>query len=419
MSKNKKVNKKGDFTAAQKPKKNVFLISFVSVFVSIALIIGLIFGIIALSQNVNAAFKYSSEIISEELASFLVSYYKYEYMSMLSKNGVPGVADTPEFWNSKYSEENTHGDFLVYNTVEYIKQVLVASILFDNYDRLSGVEKRDIRLAAEEILDYQAGGSVADFNEATAKYGFTYSVFDDAAELLYKAGAAREAIFGVDGSKLVGDTVSCDEFFRTYTRVKLLFIRTENRFKLDENGNRIKGSDGNLETVPLTDEEKAERQRAIEEIRAAIEAYDNGEDGAMNSTMFMEYMKDFAKDGDESKMESGYYFHPNSEYTAAFADESESFYKIVEAAFSVGSGECIEVKTDFGVCFVYGETIIANDYLNTNVEVFFKDFYKIGASYLFNELLYELSFDVKVKDRFYKNIDVINTPYNSIYYPRF
>ncbi len=419
MSKNKNVKKSRNFAVAQNPKRNVFLISFVSVFVSIAVIIGAVFGIIAISKNANAAFKYSSEIISEELASFLVSYYKYEYMSMLSKSGVEGVEDTPEFWNSKYSDENTHGDFLIYSTVEYIKQVLVASILFDNYDKLSGVEKRDIKLAAKEILDYQAEGSVDVFNEKTAGFGFTYSIFDDAAELLYKAGAAKEAIFGTDGSKLIGDSKSCDEFFISYARTKLLFIRTENRFKLDENGNRILGSDGNAETVPLTEEEKAERNQAIEEIRAAIEAYDNGEDGAINSTMFGEYLKDYAADGDAGKIESGYYFHPNSEYTAAFADESEAFTEIVTTALSIGIGECVEVKTDFGICFVYRDVIVSDAYLDTGLEVFFKDFYKIGSSYLFNNLLYEFSADVKVRDRFFKNVDIINTPYNSIYYPRF
>lgn len=419
MSKKQKENSKRNFAKNQKPKRNVFLISFVSVFVAIAVTVGAVFGIIAISKNAKAAFKYSSQIISEELASFFASYYKYEYMSMLSKSGVDGVEDTPEFWNTKYNDENTHGDFLVYSTTEYIKQLLVASILFDNYDKLSGVEKRNIRLAAEEILDYQAEGSIDVFNENTAEFGFTYSVFDDAAEMLYKAGAAMESVFGTDGSKLVGDAESCQEILITYTRVKLLFIRTEDRFKLDENGNRIIGSDGNAETVPLTEEEKAERNQAIEEIRAAIKAYDEEKDGAMNATMFGEYMKDFAADGDAGKIDSGYYFHPNSEYTSVFAKESKSFEEIVNAAFEVGVGGCAEVKTDFGVCFVYGDTLVSGAYLDTGLEVFFKDFYKIGANYLFNELLFELSSNVKVEDRFFKNIDIINLPYNSIYYPRF
>ena len=133
MKKKKNNNYKVQFNKAEpKSNRNVLIISFISVFVAIAVIIGVIFGAIAISKNSKAAFKYEGVTMSEELASFFVSYYKYEYLAMLKRSGVTAAEDTSAFWSTKCNSVNTYGEFLEYNTREYIKQIIVANYLFDN-----------------------------------------------------------------------------------------------------------------------------------------------------------------------------------------------------------------------------------------------------------------------------------------------
>lgn len=417
MKKKKNNNYKAHFEPNKNgSKRNVFLICFVSIFVAVALIIGAVFGIIAAVENSNAAFKYEGMTISEELASFFVSYYKYEYLSMLKRNGVSNAEDTKEFWNTKCNSVNTYGEFLEYNTREYIKQILVANFLFDNTKKLSAAEKRDIELAAEEILDYHADGSVETFNEETAEFGFTYSIFEDAAKMLYKATVARSVIFGSDGSKISSEADSCNDFLSKYSRVKLLFIRTSDKFKLDDKGNRVQGDDGNDVLEVLSAEERAERAQDIEEIRAAISAIHEDGDMQMSPELFDYYLKKYANDGDSSKSDDGYYFYSSSVFTVEFAKEFEDI--VDKSINSMSVGDFAEVKTDFGVCFIYKCDIEPGAYFDQDEDSCFLDFYELAAIYTFDEMLKKLSADVVVKERF-DNIDIISMPYNSVFYPRF
>lgn len=417
MKKKKNNNYKVQFNKAEpKSNRNVLIISFISVFVAIAVIIGVIFGAIAISKNSKAAFKYEGATMSEELASFFVSYYKYEYLAMLKRSGVTAAEDTSAFWSTKCNSVNTYGEFLEHNTREYIKQIIVANYLFDNYARLTAAEKRDISLAAEEILDYYAEGSVDKFNEETAEYGFTYSVFNEASKMLYKATVARSVIFGADGSKISSDTDSCNEFLSQYSRVKLLFIRTSDRFALDENGNRILGSDGNDTLIPLTDEERAERTADIEAIRAAIAAITEDGDVQMSPELFNHYLGKYSKDGDSARLNDGYYFYGSSAFTTDFA---KSFSDIVDKSMNqMTIGDFAEVTTDFGVCFIYKCDVESGAYFDREDDSCFLDFFELAAVYTFDKMLSEFSKDVVVKDGF-DNIDIIGMPYNDVFYPRF
>jgi len=418
MKKKKNSNYKANFTKAEAPtgRRNVALIAFVSIFVAVAIIVGAVFGITAAVKNSKAAFKYKNITMSEELASFFVSYYKYEYISMLTRSGVTDAADTEEFWSKKCNTVNTYGEFLEYNTREYIKQILVANYIFDSYARLSAVEKRDIELAAEEILDYHADGSVEKFNEETAEFGFTYSIFHDAAEMLYKATVARDVIFGSDGAKIAQDSESCGKFLSQYSRVRLLFIRSADKFRVDENGKRVTGDDGQDILDSLTAEEIAERAKDVADIRDAISAINEDGDVQMSPELFSHYQTKYANDGDASKNTKGYYFHSNSAFSGEFAEEFPDIVK--KSLDEMTVGDYAEVKTSFGTCFIYKCEPEAGAYRDTGEDSCFRDFYELCAVYTFDVMLNELSGDVTVKDRF-SNIDIIKTPYNNVFYPRF
>lgn len=399
----------------QKKRKNVFLITFICIFLALVLIFGAILGIISVVRNSKAAVKYEGLTMSEETASFFVSYYKYRYMSILSSAGVVGVEDTRGFWNRIHEDEVlSYGELLIKSTEQYIRQIMVANYLYDNYARLTSDDKDVINTARGELLTYKADGNKDLFNSSVSKYGFDYSSLKDAITMLYKANVAKNIIYGADGSNLKNFPELANEYLAEYTHVKLLFIRTETAFVLDENGDRIIGDDGNDETRLLTEAEKAERQELISDIRGYIDARESGGDIQMGEEMFNYYLEKH-DEGDKDMHADGYYFHKNSAFTSEF---SEVFKNIVDKSYSMEIGSYDEVNVDFGVCFIYKYEPTANVYASTLAEVCFTDFYSDAAAVIFEKTLTELSTDVVLTKKFSK-IDIIGLPYNYDYLPSF
>lgn len=399
----------------QKRQKNVFLITFVCIFLALVLIFGAVIGIITLVKNTNAVVKYEGLTMDKETASFFVTYYKYRYMSILSSLGVENVEDSRGFWNEIYEKEGvSYGELLTKSTEQYIRQIMVANYLFDNYARLTSDDRDIINTARSELLTYKADGSKDRFNSEVSRYGFDYGSLKDAITMLYKANIAKNIIYGEDGSNLKNFPDLANEYLSEYTHVKLLYIRTETTFVLDEVGNRVVGDDGNDETRFLTDAEKAERQTLISEIRGYIEAAKVGGDIQMGEEMFDYYLEKH-DEGDGDMHEDGYYFHENSAFTAEF---SEVFKNVVDKSYAMEIGTYDEVNVDFGVCFIYKYEPTANVYASTLAEVCFTDFYSDAANVMFEKTLTELSADVIFTEKF-KKIDIIALPYNYDYLPSF
>lgn len=416
MKKRKNANYKISFEKekeTQKTKKNNFLIIFVCIFVSIAIIVASALAITSAVKNANALVKYEGLTMDRELVNFFVSYYKYKYMSMLNNGGVD-VEDTESFWNTKCNTINTYGEFLVYNTREYIKQLIVANYLYDSYARLSADEKSDIKLAAREILVYHADNDVATFNAATEKYGFTYSVMEDAARMIYKASRVKSVIYGTNGANIASDAAFCEEYLGEYSHVKLLFIRTENDLLRDENGELVVGDDNSYVTVTLTAEEKAERLAVIEEIREAIALRGTDADGQMDEAMFETYLARYGG-GDPDKDAEGYYFHADSDFTSEF---SEAFADVVKTALDMDKYSFAEAECSVGVCFIYRYDAEAGAYADTSDDGCFLDFYANAAAAHFDAAMEKYCADVVLTELF-DEIDVVAMPYNSVYAPTF
>ena len=399
----------------QKKRKNVFLITFICIFLALVLIFGAILGIISIVKNSKAAVKYEGLTMDTETASFFATYHKYRYMSILSSAGTLGVEDTKGFWNKIYDKEGvSYGELLKKSTEQYIRQIMAANYLYDNYARLSSDDRDIINTARRELLTYKADGNKELFNSSVSKYGFDYDSLKDAITMLYKANAAKNMIYGADGSNLKNFPDLANEYLSEYTHVKLLFIRTETTFVLDAGGNRIVGDDGNDQTRLLTDAEKAERQKLISDIRGYIEAEKNGGDIQMGEEMFNFYLEN-NDEGDKNMHADGYYFHKNSAFTAEF---SEVFKNIVDKSYVMEMNSYGEVSVDFGVCFIYKYEPTANVYASTLAEPCFTDFYSDAAAVIFEKTLTELSFDVVFTEKFNK-IDIIELPYNYDYLPSF
>ena len=176
--------KKPSLTSAQKTRRTVIII--ISVIVGLAITVGAVLGIITAAKNSSYLMKLDNVGITPGVASYLSSYFKALYMQNLAASGAD-VSDTPSFWNKKVFKENTYGDYLAYETEEYIKELIASNAIFDKHTSLTSEDRDEIDLAIKEILVYRADGQKAQFNQDVKNMDFDYKDFQSATEMLYKS----------------------------------------------------------------------------------------------------------------------------------------------------------------------------------------------------------------------------------------
>lgn len=382
---------------------------------SLVLIFGVTLGIILGVKNARARFSYGGVRIEEGESAFLSAAFKY---SFVSQNASKGAEDTPEFWNSLYKEGVTYGDFLRSETEKYIKEVVVKNYLFDSFCELTLTDEVAIKRTVKEVLEFRAEGSVEKFDEIYREFGFDYEDFENGAELLYKAQVVGDVIYGVDGAKMKSFTEECDRYFEKYSHVKLLFIRTEDKFLLDANGNRVTDDNGKDTLIPLTDTEKAEINSLLSEIREAIDAYENKSSGLRMTPEYFDLLLAQNGDGDPALNASGYYFSPESSFTAEFAGANDKLLEIVKRSLSMERESYAELPYSGGVCFIYKYENTDGAYTDTSADGFFSDFYSLAAENAFADAIGELLPEVKISDKF-SDIDLVSMPTKNMFIPRF
>lgn len=400
---------------AENNKFNKFLTIFIVIFVGLALILGVVLGAVAISKRSKAVAIYESALMDKEEAAFFVTYYKMRYMSLLRQSGVADVEDTQGFWNKLDTEKNkTYGELLKEGAEDYIRQVTVANYLFDCTAKLTKTDKEIISSACESLVNYRTDGDKSEFETLIADYGFSYAGLCRAAEMLYKANNLGSVLYGEGGKNIVNYPEYAEEYLSKYSHVKLLIIRTEETFVVDENGNKVAGDDGQYKKVSLSEEGKAKRQALISEIRGYIAAI--GTDKAqMGATMFDTYIE--AHDEENENMRSdGYYFKDGSYYTTEFSKVYSD--KIVNKAYEMKEGDFAEVELDFGVCFIYKYKPTAKAYSASSSEDCFVDFYSSAANALLTQNIEKYKNEVKLTEKF-GEIDAIMLPYNYDFIPKF
>ena len=394
---------------SEKSKKKVSILTIiVCILLALVLIFGAVFGVINLVKYTSAIAYYGDSYIDEGEMNFLASRYKSLFMKELRLTDGIEPYDTPAFWEKRDSDGKKYGDRLKQGFKEYVSALLTAAAVYDSAMSFSGKERESYDKTLEDALDYLADGSVKDFDLATEELGFTWDDFKSANILLYKSERAKAAMYGEGGDNLILQSDMCMEYLETYTRVKLIFIRLEDKFVLDENGGFTYNSDGEVITEPLTPSELAERQDKIDRITSLI----NKEGGMeMSPEAFALYQKD--SDGDKDMHSIGYYLNPLAEATAEFEAQ---FPEVVAKAYEMKIGEYAKVDCEAvgGVCFLYREAPEAGAYAR-ETNPFFSDFYSDAADYLFPKTLRDLMADVKFKDSFDETLP-ISIPRNNKYY---
>jgi len=388
------------------------LLIFAAAFVGLALIFGLVFGIIIGVDRASAVAEYGGVTMDKKTASYFASYYKYSYIALLRGQGVEAY-DDPEFWYTSNADGVTYGRLLAEGARAFISDVIVANYYFNRYASLDSSERKKINAAADAVIERFNGNTDA-LNDAFVKCGIDLGALKSAAEMLYKAISAKSEIYGTAGVKLSEFPEECTEYLNEYSHVKLLFIRTEDTFVLDENGNRV-FSGGTYETRPLTEEEKSERQSFIERVDSEISGYESGGDLQITEEIFDGYLKKY-KEGDSDRDSGGYYFSGTSAYTAAFAEEVSA--DVVETALNMKIGEYEKVATDFAVCYIYRYEVAPGAYLDSSADGFFADFYSDAADYLYIRLLENMREDVVFTDKL-SDTDILGLSYESDLYVRF
>lgn len=354
---------------------------------AVILLFGAVLGVITLVLELNAVVSYGGIRVDRGVAAYLASTFK-----------------------AAYGADKDDAD-LDAATEEYIRGIVTAAYLFDRNASLTDDDRKWITENTAEILDYRAENSVQRFNEMSEGMGFTYDDFCRATELLYKASSAKESIYGVGGSKLAyaANSDMCTEYFAKYSHVKIIFIRTKDRFVLDEDGNRVKGDDGNDLTVDLSDLEEEAVRADIDEIRALVNAANSGGNEQMSLATFNGYYKKYNDDPDNA--EDGYYFAPTSAYTAEFAEE---YPNLVSSAFSLSVGDYGIAEDGNTVAVLYRIGNVSHDYISSSKAHFFGDFYSDAADYLFLKALGEIIGEVNVKDE-YHALDLASLKKNSYF----
>lgn len=396
-----------------------------SVILSLAVVLGAVLGIITAVRNSSYIMTLDRVGIDEGVASFLISIYKYDYMVALLESGVE-AEDTSEFWSTPLYTGN-QGDLFNYEAERYLKSIIAANALFDEYATLTAADKSKIAFAVEEVLGRKASGDKKAFNELTKEMGFDYKDFEKGSEMLYKMRVVYNTVFGESGSKMQTSFADyCESFYnKNYIKAKILIIRTQDTYELDESGNMIKGEDGKYKTRPLKEAEKLERANYISELDACVESIRNNPNNTISLNDFNNLLEEIAnkyKENVVSGVTDGYYLASGSEYSSLLGIDD-----VISKAFSLEIGEIYTNETgalmsddeedndSFSYkCYVYKMEKEDKAYKNKSLEHFFRDFNSLASVSLYSEIVDAYSKDVEVKDD-WKNINPVAIPYNYNY----
>ena len=347
---------------------------------------GATFGTILIVKQATAVVSYGTVTISKGTASYLISRFKATYIDKANDtNSLAG--DYEGFWQSEFEPGVTHGVRFELEAAEYLKQLVVAARMFDAKTSLTSEDRRIIKQTYTDVLVHHANGDINFFNEIGSQYGFNYNDFKNAVTLLYKATQAYGVWYQSTSDLPDEDKTAA---LQEYTRVRLLFIRTETKLVTNT-------ETGKQEEIALSEAEKEQRTQTISELRKAIEAYYAGADGQINEEFFDAYQSTYGE-GDKTLDDYGYYLHSEAECTKEFRTK---FGSVVDAAFEMQVGDYREVDVEIGTCFIYKCPVLMGAYDVPALDRWFSDFLAyVSQTYSYPRILSEVSAAVKEGPKF-------------------
>ena len=292
------------------------------------------------------AFSYNGTDISTNMYRYWLSSYKGTFMYAYTD-----MSDTDAFWDSVLFGDVTAEEYLNGAVIDNVKRNLVCLSLFEQY----GLSLSDSAVAAiddyiEELTEEYADGSRQKFNQTLAGYGVNLNMLREIYIMEEKISLLFEYLYA-DGGPFALTEETLDAYYReNYVRVRHIYVNDAYAYETNDAGYYTYDSAGNAVIRDLTEEELAEKTEKIEAIDKALA------EGTDFQTVYETYSEDL--------------YYANGYYLTR---ETDFISEVVDAAFSLGIGETVRVKSDYGTHylmrleldpFAYNDTASNADFFN-------------------------------------------------------
>lgn len=301
--------------------------------------------------------------IGEDMYHLLFATYKARYLSMYKE-----AKDTSAFWNAEHSSGVTNAEWMDSLIRDNIRMYLRAQWLFanegpSNFDYDAALEKIDGYI--DDMITELCSGSRKDFEAQLSEYGASIETFREMLLGEEKMSQLFTYYYGKNGTISVSNEQR-DTFYReNYVRFIQLNINDEYAY-VEKDGAYVQDQYGKYKTRPLTEDERAEKERILTEIDANLSAGESLE----------QLYKKFSENKDYP---GGYYF---SRASVGKYDET-----IVEAAFALEEGAQTKLHTEHGTFYIKRTPLDDGGYALTANADFFADFDSSVKNAIYDELL--------------------------------
>ncbi|MBQ8401196.1 MAG: peptidylprolyl isomerase, partial [Clostridia bacterium] len=204
-----------------------------------------------------------------------------------------------------------------------------------------------------------------------------------------KSSFLFDYLFGENGIRPVTDEEKQTYYENNYSHIYHLYVNDAYYYPVTKEGYTQTDENGNLVSEPLTAEMLAEKNAVIEAVDAALAA---GED-------FIDVYDTYSED---KYYENGYYLTK----TTDFIDE------VVDAAFSLETGEYEKVRSDYGTHYVYRIPLDETPWRSEANTDFFETFDTTLSSELFVEYVRSFLTEVQVDREALASYSVEASPVN-------
>ncbi len=355
-------------------KIKAIIISSAAVLLALIVILTAFF----LSNRSPVVMEYGSQKITENSYRYWYSVYKYRILSTYKD-----ISDTDEFWSSKNADGITYEEQFSKEIDGYIKQKIIASVLFDRGGfELTEKARAEIDERYNRTID--AFGGEKKFNEHAKKLGFDADGYLNALIFDYKTAYLYRIMY----SGGVFTNAELAEFYNEkYARVKIVIIRKNDDYRREETNSYKPSldSNGNYIMDKYSEQKKAEAAELIADMKAAIDS------GSMTETEYENYYKEENRDfyAFANGYEDGYYL---SEY-AVYEPKD-----VIKSALSLKVGEYDYLDYDDYTIFLRRYESAPSAYSSpeyANSE-WFTDFSDHCAEYLYYKKLDSYLSEVKI-----------------------
>ena len=265
-------------------------------------------------------FRYQLALLKTQ---YLSTYYK-ENLSTATE-----FVDIPSFWESKYDKTQTMGEYIYRYAIDSARATLYyANLASKQGITLSGDENKKIDQDMQDLIALKK--SMKNLNAYLAKVGLDYDGLRELYVMQDLATKMQNSMYNLSvGSSRVTDDEMWKYYLENYAVVKHVYINTLT--KVAETG----------KSVPLTEEEKKEKQALINQV---VEGLKQGKD-----------ISDFAEISEDG-------FFENKPDSLVIYEDATGFTEYEQAALNLPIGKYTVLDVTAGK---YIGTYIIHRYQNT------------------------------------------------------